>query len=54
MVEQSMFPQHGRVVLVMLKDGRQLEGELLVMTGRYAIGDVVFDAWEIESLENVT
>lgn len=49
-----MLPQHGRVVLVILKDGRQLEGELLVMTGRYAIGDVGFEAWEIESLEDIT
>ena len=49
-----MLPQPGRVVLVMLQDGRQLEGELLVMTGRYAIGDDVFEAWEIETLEDVT
>jgi hypothetical protein len=40
--------------LQLLKDGRQLEGELLAMTGRYAIGDVVFEAWEIESLEDFT
>ena len=49
-----MFPQSGRVVFVVLQGGEQLEGELLVMTGRYAIGDVVFEAWEIESLEDVT
>ena len=54
MVDPSTFPHNGRVVLVMLKDGRQLEGELLVMTGCYAIGDVVFEAWEIETLEDVT
>jgi hypothetical protein len=53
-VDTAMFPQGGRVVLVMLKDGRQLEGELHVMTGFYAIGDIVFAAWEIESLEDIT
>jgi hypothetical protein len=53
-IDPAMLPQRGRVVLVMLKDGTQLEGELLVMTGRYAIGDVVFEAWGIETLEDVT
>jgi hypothetical protein len=53
-VDPTMFPQGGRVVLVMLKDGRQLEGELNTMTDCYAIGDVVFEAWEIETLEDVT
>ena len=48
-----MLPQHGRVVLVMLKDGRQLEGELVVMTDRYVIGGVVFEEWETETLEDV-
>jgi hypothetical protein len=28
-----MLPQHGRVVLVVLQDGRQLEGELHTLTG---------------------
>jgi hypothetical protein len=41
-------------VLVVLQDGRQVEGEPVVMTGRYAIGEAVFDAWEIESLEDVS
>jgi hypothetical protein len=52
-IRPAMIPQNGRVVLVMLKDGRQIEGELLVLTGRFAIGDVVFEAWEIETLEDV-
>jgi len=30
-----------------------IEEQLLVMTGRYAIGDVLFGAWEIETLEDV-
>jgi hypothetical protein len=49
-----MLPQHGRVVLVMLKDGRQLEGELIVMTDHYTVGDVSFEEWEIETIEDVT
>jgi hypothetical protein len=47
-------PQHGRVVLVVLQDGRQLEGELHTLAGRYEVGGVVFDACEIEELEDVT
>ena len=50
----ELGPQHGRVVLVVLQDGRQLEGELRVLSGRYGVGDVTFDAWEIEELEDVT
>ena len=53
-VDPSMLPQRGRVVLVMLKDGRQLEGELIVLTGRYQVGGVVFDLWEIEEVEDIT
>jgi hypothetical protein len=53
MLDPSMLPQPGRVVLVVLQS-RASEGELLVMTGRYAIGDVVFESWEIETLEDVT
>ena len=49
-----MLPQHGRVVLVMLKDGRQLEGELVTLTDCYQVGDVTFEEWEIETLEVVT
>jgi len=41
-------------VLVALKDGRQLEGELHAMSRRYEIGGETFDAWEIEELEDVT
>jgi hypothetical protein len=51
-VDVEMLPQHGRVVLVVLQDGRQLEGELIVLTGRYQVGGVAFDAWEIEELED--
>ncbi len=49
-----MLPQPGRVVLVMLKDGRQLEGELTMMTGHYTVGEVQFEEWEIETIEDVT
>jgi len=37
-----------------LKDGRQVEGELHMMSGHYEVGGVVFDAWEIEELEDGT
>jgi hypothetical protein len=37
-----------------LQDGRQIEGELRVLNGRYGVGDAGFDAWEIEELEDVT
>jgi hypothetical protein len=50
----DMLAQHGRIVLVVLQDGRQLEGELHTMTGRYKVGGVVFDEWEIEELEDAT
>ncbi len=53
-VDVDLLPQSGRVVLVVLQDGRQLEGELHRMSGRYEISDVVFDAWEIEALEDGT
>lgn len=50
----EMLPQHGRrVVRVVLQDGRQLEGELLVLTGRYQVGDDVFFYWQIEELEDI-
>jgi hypothetical protein len=53
-VGSDQLPQPGRVVLVMLQDGRQVEGELIVMTGCYAVGDVTFEQWEIETIEDVT
>jgi hypothetical protein len=37
-------------VLVVLQDGRQIEGELHTLTGRYEVGGVVFEAWEIEEV----
>jgi len=52
-VADDHLPQNGRVVLVMLKDGRQLEGELHAMSARYEIGGETFDEWEIETLEDV-
>jgi hypothetical protein len=52
--DPELLPQPGRVVLVMLKDGRQIEGELIVMTGHYTVGDVAFEHWEIETIEDVT
>jgi hypothetical protein len=54
MARSDERPQNGRTVLVMLKDGRQLEGELHVMSGRFEVGGVTFDDWEIETLEDVT
>jgi hypothetical protein len=40
-------------LLVVLHDGRQLEGELVVLTRRYAVGGVVFHPWEIAELEDL-
>jgi hypothetical protein len=54
MVDVDLLPQNGRLVLVVLQDGRPLEGELHSMSGRFEIGGVAFDAWEIEELEDVT
>jgi hypothetical protein len=42
------------VMLVVLQDGRQLEGELHTLTSRYHMGGVVFEPWEIETLEDVS
>jgi hypothetical protein len=52
-VDDELRPQPGRIVLVTLQDGREIEGELVVLTSRYQVGDVVFDAWEIEELEDL-
>lgn len=52
MTEATMLPQHGRIVRVILQDGRQLEGELIILTGRYEIGGVTFYGWEIDELED--
>jgi hypothetical protein len=52
-VDDDMLPQRGRIVLVLLQDGTQLEGELHSLSGRFEVGGVVFDAWEIETLEEV-
>jgi hypothetical protein len=41
-------------VLVVLQDGRQIEGEIHVMSGCYEIGGETFDAAEVETLEDVT
>lgn len=49
-----MLPQHERIVLVVLQDGRQLEGELIVLTDRFEVDGVMFESWEIEELEDVT
>jgi hypothetical protein len=37
-------------VLVVLQDGRQLDGELHSMSGRFEIGGVTFDGWEIAEI----
>jgi hypothetical protein len=52
-VDAPMLPQRGPIVLVMLQDGRQLEGEPHSMSGRYEIGGETFDACEIEELEDL-
>jgi hypothetical protein len=52
--DREMLPQPGRVVLLVLKDGRQVEGELIVMTDHYTVGDVSFQEWEIETIEDAT
>ena len=49
-VDVEMLPLLGRVILVMLQDGRQVEGELIALTGCHAVGDDVFEPWEIEEL----
>jgi hypothetical protein len=52
--DDNLLPRRERIVLAMLQDGRQLEGELQLMSGRYSVGGVLFDAWELEELEDVT
>jgi hypothetical protein len=52
MVDAPTLPQHGRIVLVMLQDGRQLEGELIVLTDRFQVSGVVFEQREIEELSD--
>jgi len=42
--------QHGRVVLVVVQDSRQLEGELITLTDRFQVGGTVFEPWEIEEI----
>ena len=36
----------------MLKDGTQLEGELIVLTNCYFIAGTVFQDWQVETLED--
>ena len=45
-----MLPQRGRIVLVVLQDGRQLEGELIALTDRFEVAGSVFESWEIEEM----
>jgi hypothetical protein len=47
-------PHLGGSLATRIQDSRQLEGELIVLTGRYEVGGVVFDPWEIEELEDLT
>lgn len=49
-VDAPMVPQRSRAVLVVLQDGRQLEGELIMLTGRFQVAGTVFEPWEIEEL----
>jgi hypothetical protein len=52
--DEELLPQRSRIVLVVFQDGRHLEGELVKLTGRFQVGDVVFEEWEIEELDDVT
>jgi hypothetical protein len=53
--DAELLPQHRRIVLVVLQDGRQLEGELHTMSGSPSrVGGIVFERWEIETLEDLT
>ena len=54
MAEAPTLRQRGRIMLVTLQDARQVEGELITLTGRFEVGDVVFEPWEVEELEDVT
>jgi hypothetical protein len=54
MADVPLLPQHDRIVLVVLQDGRQLEGELIVLTDRFQVGGRVFETWEIETIEDFT
>jgi len=54
MVDGDLLPQNGRVVLVVVQDGRVLEGGLHMMSRRYEIGADTFDQWEIEDLQDIT
>jgi hypothetical protein len=40
MEPDELLPQRGRVVLVVLQDGRQLEDELIVLADRFQVGGV--------------
>ena len=52
-VDPSMLPQSGRVVLVMLRDGRQLDGELIVLTDRFEVAGTVFQPSEIAEIDDL-
>ena len=54
MIDPTRVPQGGQLVLVMLKDGTQLEGESIVLTHCYFIAGTVFQDWQVETLEEVT
>jgi hypothetical protein len=38
MVDADILPQHGQIVLAVLQDRPQLEGELIALSGRYTVG----------------
>lgn len=40
-------------MLITLQDGRQLEGALIVLTGRFEVAGIVFEPWEIDEIEDV-
>jgi hypothetical protein len=50
-----MFPEPApRTVQVVLRDGRQLDGQLIPWRGAFLVGTVVFEASEIETLDDIT
>jgi hypothetical protein len=52
LADVPILPQHDRIVSVVLQDGRQLEGELIVLTDRFEIAGTLFEPWEIEEIDD--
>ncbi|HEY5012458.1 MAG TPA: hypothetical protein VIK61_07115 [Acidimicrobiia bacterium] len=52
MPEVPLLPKHARIVLVVLQDGRQLEGEPIGLTDRVPGRRDRVRSWEIEELRD--